>query len=366
MSTQNKPADQFARQMQAGCDLPDKVLYLAAGSCRIAVRTNSEALMAKLTRYFSSVLVDETATDFEIIAIDSPEPNLGVEFLDWKREPGKTGRKDSYFDFPHGRLVRKVKTGLVFLQSDCYRIAAGACADCDNQVINFINAQYMNWLQRKGWLICHAAALVQNNKALAMAGFSGGGKSTLMLHMLEHADTKYLTNDRLFIRKQSNQVLAAGIPKLPRINPGTIVHNPRLHALIPAAERDALMALPKDELWHLEDKYDVLVDDIYGQDRIIAQAPLAVFLVLNWSRDSQRPFALLPVNLAERRELLTRAIMKSPGPFYQHPDGHFHHDDEQGDQEAYLAVLDSVPVYEARGKVDFNGLASRCIKLLNE
>ncbi len=364
MNTKNEQLRQFAGRLQDGYSLLEDALYLSAGQCRIRFRTNSEVLMGKLARYFAHVLVDATETDFEVIAIDSPEPDLGVEFTDWKREPGKTGRKDSYFDFPDGRLVRKVRTGLVFLQSESCRIAAGACARHDNQVINFINAQYMNWLQRNEWLICHAAALVHNGKALGMAGFSGGGKSTLMLRMLENDATKYLTNDRLFIRQQSGQVSAAGIPKLPRVNPGTIVHNARLHPLIPEAERNALMALPKEELWHLEDKYDVMVDEVYGQDRIAMDAPLGAFLVLNWSRDGQEPLSLEQVNLAERRELLTTAIMKSPGPFYQHLDGHFHRDDEGSDQNAYLKVLESVPVYEARGRVDFDALAARCMKLL--
>ena len=90
----------------------------------------------------------------------------GPEFIDWAREPGKTGRKDSYLDLDGGRLVRKVRTGMVFLQSAGERIAAGPCLRYDNQVINFINAQYMNWLQNQGWLICHASGLVTGGRCL--------------------------------------------------------------------------------------------------------------------------------------------------------------------------------------------------------
>ena len=137
---------------------------------------------------------------------------MSLNFIDWAREPGKTGRKDSYVDLLGGRLLRKVRTGMVFLQSDTWRIAAGPCEANDNQVINFINAQYMNDLQRHDWLICHAAGLVRGERAVAIAGFSGGGKSTVMLRAMEHPSLDYLTNDRLFIRGDEQGVQAAGIP----------------------------------------------------------------------------------------------------------------------------------------------------------
>ena len=76
----------------------------------------------------------------------------------------------------------------------------------------------MNWLQRQGWLICHASALVYKDKGFGIAGFSGGGKSTLMLHLMANPEMSYLTNDRLFIHNTAEGVLSRGIPKLPRVN----------------------------------------------------------------------------------------------------------------------------------------------------
>jgi len=188
-------------------------------------------VIAGLRQYFSHVPAGTGEPDMEVIAIDREAPDTGIDFVDWQREPGKTGRKDSWFDVPGGRVVRKVRTGMVFLQSETQRIAAGPCLEYDNQVINFINAQYMNWLQHRGWLICHSAGLVYRGSGFGIAGFSGGGKSTLMLHLLEHDAVSYLTNDRLFVRKEAGQTRAVGIPKLPRVNPGTIVHNARLQGL---------------------------------------------------------------------------------------------------------------------------------------
>lgn len=357
--------ENFTAALYNGATLCDQSLYLALGECTLRVRSNSSEHIDQLARYFSHVAGPEADPDIDIIAIEREEPDLGIEFVDWKREPGKTGRKDSYYDFDGGRLVRKVRTGMVFLQSETQRIAAGPCIRYDNQVINFINAQYMNWLQNRGWLICHAAGLVENGRTLGIAGFSGGGKSTLMLHMMEHPGVNYLTNDRLFIRKENSGVQAAGIPKLPRVNPGTIVHNPRLHPLIPETERAALLAMPNEQLWELEDKYDVLIDEVYGADRFTVTTPLGAFLVLNWKRNSDEPLKLQQVDLAERRDLLTAAIMKSPGPFYQFADGSFLNDDMPLDEQPYLDTLADIPVYEVSGGIDFEAMAKRIDELLD-
>ena len=335
-------------------------LYLALGECTLRLRSNSTELLTLLADYFSHVVCEPLAHDIEVIAIERDAPELDIDFIDWKREPGKTGRKDSYAELRGARLVRKVRTGMVFLQSERQRIAAGPCLKYNNQLINFINSQYMNWLQNRGWLICHAAGLVYRGKCLGIAGFSGGGKSTLMLHIMDDDEVAYLSNDRLFVHAGSGQVLARGIPKLPRINPGTIVHNKKLQGLISAQQRKALLQLPAAELWELEDKYDVHVDRIYGSGRIIPEAPLSAFLILDWQRDSERELQLERVDLTVQHDLLG-ALMKSPGPFYQHPDGTFQQDTAVFDDASYLAALEQVPVYVARGRVDFSSLSDRCL-----
>jgi HprK-related kinase B len=350
----------IAGMLRGDARLCADTLSLALGDCTLQVRSNSADVIAGLRRYFSHVPAGSSPPDMEVIAIQREAPDTGIDFVDWQREPGKTGRKDSWFDVPGGRVVRKVRTGMVFLQSETQRIAAGPCLEYDNQVINFINAQYMNWLQQRGWLICHSAGLVYRGVGFGIAGFSGGGKSTLMLHLLDHDEVCYLTNDRLFVRRESGQTRAVGIPKLPRVNPGTIVHNARLQGLIPAARRAVLLAMPAAELWQLEDKYDVHMDEIYGPGRVVSEAPLGGYLVLNWRHDSELPLSVGPVTLDNRRDLLA-AIMKSPGPFYQYPDGSFHRDDAEFDEQAYLDVLQGVAIHEVSGRIDFDALARICL-----
>ncbi|MFG6178607.1 HprK-related kinase B [Halomonas sp. THAF12] len=336
----------------------ERSLVLDMGRATLAIRSNSAALLDVLGDYFAHCRSPESTADVEVLAIEREAPELGVAFLDWSREPGKTGRKDSILDVPNGRLVRKVRTGMVFLQSAARRIAAGPCLANDNQVVNFIVSQYMNHLQQSGWRICHAAALARGDRAVAIAGFSGGGKSTAMLHALEHPGSAFLTNDRLFLKREGGGVRAAGVPKQPRINPGTVLNNPRLETLIPAPRREALRALPAAELWELEEKYDVPVAAFYGPERLVAEASLAAAIILNWRRDDPGPPRIAAVDLMQRRELLP-AIMKSPGPFYQHADGRFQADGEPLDEAAYLEVLAGVPVFEVSGGIDFNALVRR-------
>ena len=350
--------EQYADTMMAGYPLQSSELSLSVGECLINVKSNSAVLLDKLRAYFRHVVAERSADkpDIEVVAVQREPVVFDLPFRDWKRETGKKGRKDAYHDFSEARLVYKVRTGMMFLQSSALRIAAGDCLANDNQVINFINAQYMNWLQQHDWLICHAAGVVHQDKAVAIAAFSGGGKSTSMLRCLDVPGTAFMSNDRLFIHKQQGavKVMASGVPKLPRINPGTIVTNPVLQHMLSAQRRHELMALPEAQLWELEEKYDVDVLATYGQDRIRHVAPLSGFVILNWQHNGG-PMTLNPVDPGERRDLLP-ALMKSPGPFYQKSNGDFYSDDTPLDEQAYLATLEGVPVYEVSGGVDFDGL----------
>ena len=367
----NHTIESISQELIQEQKIVSEILHLKIGDCRLDLRSNSKELIDQLNHYFSgcNVIGDENPADINLIAIERKAPELDVTFIDWQREPGKTGRKDEMFDLKDARIVRKIRTGMVFLQSKKTIIAAGPCIKNDNQVINFINSQYMAWLQRQGWIICHASGLVYKNKGIAIAAFSGGGKSTLMLEFMNDQSISYMTNDRLFIRpsntdaSNSGQINMAGIPKLPRINPGTITANPVLHSLLSKDKLAAYLAMEKETLWDIEEKYDVPIKEIYGEQRIQHGSPLEAFIVLNWQRKSDDPVSLMEVNLEERRDLL-KAIMKSSGPFYQNKDGHFISDKIELDEESYLSMLSGVKIYEAHGGINFSELTEICKKTL--
>jgi HprK-related kinase B len=364
------------------------VCYLRLPQMDLAIRSNSQALIDTLNHYFRHISIDRVVekniveesiveehvikeNTVEILCVEREAVALDVPWLNWSREPGKVGKKDAYIDIDEARLIFKVRTGMLFLQSSDQVIAAGPCVANANQVINFVNNQYMTLLQQQGWLICHASALEVNGKAMAFAAFSGGGKSTTMLHLMDEPSINFVSNDRLFLKvdHQNNTLMARGIPKLPRINPGTIVYNAKLRALLSTQKFEHYEALPMNELWDIEEKYDVDVEAIYGHGRIEHEAPLSHFVVLNWSHDTQAATQLTEIDLTQRTELQA-AIMKSSGPFYQHANGEFGQDATHAQvgkeqAQAYIDRLSHCKVMEVTGAVDFARLKSLCLTALN-
>ncbi|MDG4812337.1 HprK-related kinase B [Hydrogenovibrio sp. 3SP14C1] len=330
---------------------------------RIEISSNSASLLEILKTYFNPVLCSKpsrTAPSLKIKAYESDQfIDRGIQWQDWKREAGKSGRKDSFIDIQEAnetqRLIYKVKTGVLFWQKEDTPTAVGPVEENPNQIINFILTQYLNENLRQGWLLGHAAGLEINHKGIAIAGLSGGGKSTLMLHLLEYGE-HFISNDRLLLNAQKTtrpgHFRMRGIPKQPRINPGTIVHNKRLHSLISAERRQELLAMPTETLRQLEEKYDADVNKIYHSACFKAEAALDAFVILNWQPDSQQSTQLRHTSLNQSPELL-EAILKSPGPFYSDEKRVFLANQTQPDPADYLELLGEIPCFELTGKIDF-------------
>jgi len=154
---------------------PVAPLVLSVGPVRLRLRCDQPVLRADLAAYFADVLAedDPDATRIDIVEGQALDP--APDWMDWAREPGKTGRKDAIHDLADGRLVFKWRTGVTFLQSRAGLVAFGPVGSHANQVINFINTQVLNACLRDGWQICHAAAVTNGARTLAIAGLSGGG-----------------------------------------------------------------------------------------------------------------------------------------------------------------------------------------------
>lgn len=349
-----------ARDILAGLDLAParaaEPFHLAVGCVGVTVHAPT-SLRAELVSYFADVLTD-VAVPGGIVVDLLPGQALTAEpvWTDWLREGGKSGRKDAICDLDDGRLVRKVRSGVTFLQAPGLAVAFGPLGGNVSTVINFINTQILSACLREGWQLCHAAAVTGQGRTLAISGLSGGGKSTSMLRMMDIDGTAFVSNDRVLV-KGGAPAQAQGIPKQPRINPGTILGNPRLHGLIAPERRAELLAMPADALWSLEEKHDLIVSEIYGPGRVQYAAPLTDFWVLNWQRDAAGPTRVTEVTLDDRPDLLA-AIMKSPGPFYQRPDGSFEPNGAAPVPGPYLEALRGVRVSEVSGRVDFDVLAA--------
>lgn len=332
----------------------------AFGGRRLELRSNSAALLDTVADYLSLFSAKPGACDVTVSAYETDVLELPMPFSDWVRGPGKAGTKEAYADVDGGWIVRKVRTGMHFLLGEQYRVAAGPCVQNFNQVVNFINAALVSLRLGEGWSWCHAAGVARGTRGLGFAGTSGAGKSTLALHGMNEG-LSFVSNDRLLI-KRNGHTRMTGIPKHPRINPGTALNNPTLRDVLPEARRLALEAMPVAELWALEEKYDADIGTLYD-GRWTEAADLAGLILLDWSHDHDGPTLIEPVDFAKRTDLWP-ALFKHPGPL--HVDGAGRRTENSLDVPAqpYLDALAGVPVFEIRGRVDFPKATAHCLELL--
>lgn len=351
----------------------------------IGLKSPSEKLISTLEHYFSAVTTQQAA-DIELLAFDSEDtalqnflPASEVERIiaasswqDWQREGGKSGRKEAKTDDSYQnsacRWVYKVKTGMLLCQftesSATPSLAFGKVNQHPNQIINFMLTQFLNQQQRQNGVLGHAAGIELRSSTakvgLAIAGLSGGGKSTLMLKLLDEDGAHFISNDRLVFSTDDKQIAMQGIPKQPRINPGTIVHNPRLYPMMAEEEREQYLALPSEELRGIEKKYDAFVDQLYRDNCLKLSCELDLLVILNWSPTSTEETHLHQTTLNQSPHLAA-AIMKSPGVFFSDASGEFIKNGQSPDIKATLALLGEVACLELKGKIDFEQ-ASKLIK----
>ena len=346
----------------AGNARHDSRLVLDLPECRIELRSNSPELVAKMRAYFHDVvsLDEERPCQVHVIAIEGPAADLPIDYTPRPPEPGKQKIKEEFVEFVDGRIVRKKLTGMLFLFGGSRQIAYGPCLANDNQVVNFINSRYLHFQVQRGALLCHAAGVAVENRGLALAGLAGRGKSTLALHLLSRG-ADFVSNDRLLIRRDK-QFRMLGIPKLPRINPGTVLHNPQLESVMSPAERAAVAHLPPDQLWSLEQKYDVYLDQCFGPGHFRMAAEMTGLVMLTWQRNSH-PLEIRRVRMVDRPDLLD-AFRKTLGLFTGGDDDELGSAD--GTPEEYTRMLGDCPVFEFAGGVDFDRAAEVCLRFMRE
>jgi HprK-related kinase B len=329
--------------------------------CTIRLHSNHPDVIAYLADYYRPFACDpRVPPDLEVSLLQGPQQHVDHELLVYPPGPGKTRIKDEYADVPDGRVLRKRLTGMLFLFGGGNNLAVGPCLDNLNQAVNFVNNRFTQWYLDRGCLLCHAAGVALDGRGLAIAAVAGGGKSTLALHLLS-GGLNYVTNDRLMIQHRWPDLRMLGVPKLPRINPGTILNNPRLADMVQQQEREDLERLPDEKLWALEQKHDVDVARLFGQGRISLSVPMCAAAILTWRRTDE-PTCVRPVQLADRPDLL-RTLIKQAGVHYR-PDAHEPAPDHS--EQVYLDRLGACPVIEVSGGVDFARACEACQALLAE
>jgi len=326
-------------------------LELLLAGVRLSVRSNSPSLIDALRRHYHEFISDGGGEpDVVVDAVDGPSPAFDLPFI----RHGQGGAKEEYCDLSDGRVVRKRRTGLWLVFGPAGNAVLGPCARQPQQAANCVNARFADYVVRRGARPVHAAGVALGQRGLAIAGFAGAGKSTLALEIMRHG-ADFVTNDRALVSRNAGELALAGIARPPRVNPGTILANDRLHCLLPDEAREAYAKLPPGELWALERKFDVPIAACFGPGRVRLSAALTALVVLAWKPGGgamQADWTTL-----SRREEYLPAVTKDLGVLYQ--DG-----PRPADVDDYRALLGDCPVLAIAGGVDFARAAALCLDVL--
>ncbi len=323
-------------------------LFLHLAGCRLEICCSDKQVREQLAEYCAPfVRTAVESIDISVTVIEQPVPELDIPMQKRQPEPGKTSIKEAWADLEDCRVVRKLKTGMCMLFDGQHNLVVGPCSDNPNQVINFINNRFIEWKLNQGAFLGHAAAVTWCNKGVAIAGFSGMGKSTLALHLM-HEGAHFVSNDRLLIeRSDESGLVMTGVAKWPRINPGTALNNPSLTTILSEQEKELFSSLPEKELWSLEHKYDVLVEECFGKNCFRLQASMDRLCLLNWKFDGG-PLQVSETDVIKRPDLLP-ALMKDTGLFYLPRTGL----PKNHTLEEYQELLQHCKVLALSGGIDF-------------
>ena len=246
------------------------------------IQTNSHDLASKVRSYFSTWLSENEAPNSHVIyAFQGNGIYDQNKLLDVSRREGKR-IKEAYYDNDDGRVVLKKRTGATLYIKDGERYLVGNLVLHLNQLVNVLDEVFEEDFMDRGYLLFHASAVADmEGRGILLVSASGAGKSTLALALVERG-LRFLSNDRVLARFEDERVHLIGVPKKPRINPGTILSLSSLNHIISDEERSMYGALDKDELWQLEHKYDADVEEIFGEGTFTLEAMLSSIYILNW------------------------------------------------------------------------------------
>lgn len=258
------------------------VHHLNIAGTPVAVAANHPTLARKVERYFAPFLSEPAQNPMWIVGLHGINAVFDrARLFEMKRASGSS--KEAFYDVDDTRVILKTRSGVVHYLSDKRFYAVGDLLKSPRQLLNLVSSAYAHGLKAQGYVAIHAAGISNNGLGIAFAANSGSGKSSVALRLVE-LGFDFVSNDRVYLKREGDVVLMAGVPKWPRVNPGTILSMESLNGLMGDSQRQKYAAMPKDELWYIEDKYDVRIDSIYGRSRVALRSRLDQLFVLTWSR----------------------------------------------------------------------------------
>lgn len=328
--------------------LPDAQVAMRIVDVPLAVHTNEPRLLTSLRDYFAPYLTDRLAAEARHVFVIQGEPAYDAARLrDVPRSPGKS-IKEAFYDAADARIVMKRKTGVVIYVAEPDHYVVGDLVANFNQAVNAVMMVFAKAMLQRSYVMLHASAVLGDAGGIAFASPSGSGKSTMALALVEH-HYQFVTNDRLFVRSVDGfSAEMCGVPKRPRVNPGTLFRIPRLASLATSEERSHYASLRAEELWTVEQKHDVDVDAIYGPGTVHLQGRLKAIFLLRWGPVAQG-WNVRPLGAADRRAALGQ-LVKRVGVYHVVPP-------QDGETRAVNAVADTVTMYEVTGRADVGRLA---------
>lgn len=295
----DEAVESFLTEMDA---LPHEV-ELSVGHLRLHVRLGDEDIYNQLLRYYKPFVCsddhepevevsqwashdgvdEEYCKEMYVYGWNRPAVYDEKMLLDQPREKGPA--KQSFYTLSTGTLVvyRKRSDIVYYLKKKRY-YAVGDLQSRMGELHNLVSFAYTQTLRSLGYIALHASAMSINGRGIGFAGTGGMGKTTAALTFLEMG-FDYITNDRLLVKSsvvESGEVVVSGVPKWPRVNPGSLLTLPKLRTLVEKSKRKKYKKMSWDTLWAVEDKHDVHVPEIYGIKKLTMYATLDTLCIFTW------------------------------------------------------------------------------------
>jgi HprK-related kinase B len=310
---------------------------------------NRPALRDRLVEYYRAyrAAATETPPDRTIYVAQGRPPAIRGIWRDIPRsDPGKPV-KEAYCEGDGVRVILKKETHVQIYLTLADVLIAGELMTHFNQVVNLINLEFGKVKLQEGYRLLHAAGVVFPQGGMALAGAPGAGKSSACLWLLE-AGFRFLSNDRLLVKSRDLEVRMVGYPKMPRVNPGTLLAHPRLRGLLTESETQTYRGMDAGALQRLEQKHDVDVEQLFGPGTIQPAGSLTHLILLNWRWGGQgwevrRLSAEEALDWVEvlHRDMGAYGLERDPGSR------------TAPDRKIYREIFERIAVVEISGGVDF-------------